>query len=122
MRRFSEAFKRPAALWITAFVLCALVALWALLRSDFHRAFNYMNALTAAGGVCIFAGLLMLVSFYGAFDFFGYAFMSRVKRKQTDYRSYQDEKKAARNRFRFLPFLITGAVFIAAGIAVTLVV
>ena len=120
MRRFSEAFKRPAALWITAFVLCALVALWALLRSDFHRAFNYMNALTAAGGVCIFTGLLMLVSFYGAFDFFGYAFMSRVKRKQTDYRSYQDEKKAARNRFRFLPFLITGAVFIAAGIAVKL--
>ena len=124
MRRF---VLHSPKVYIAALILNILVCFPVLLGKGFDRLIFYYDGMTAAGAVSILVGLLILVSYFGAFDIFGYSF-SMVKygwsdyslRRDKDYVAYKERKSAERSKkeYIFMPFIITGTVFLTVGIAI----
>ena len=68
-----------------------------------------------AGGAVFLIGMLQLVSYWGAFDTFGYSFSSfRHKSRYEDLYEYTVKKQESRrvNELTFMPFIVVGLVFL----------
>ena len=120
--------------YIAAFILCAAVSFVMLWTRGYDKAFFYYDALSAAGGICFFFGLLKLVSYFGAFDTFGYSFgkmrQNGTKRPDTPGQKehsrldslydYSNAKRAERSRseLTFMPYLLIGLLFLAVAIVI----
>ena len=116
MSPFRRWLKGSLAQCVIALVIGAVIALIVLIESDFVRIASYYDALTTAGAVVILVGLLVLVTYHGAFDIFGYAFKFHSTRRRVSYSEYMEKKKEGRSPLTFLPYLIVGAVILGAGL------
>ena len=114
-RLFLHSWKRYLAAALTALAMAGLC----LLTQGHTLRIHYVNAVTVAGAVVFLLGMLQLVSFFGAFDSFGYAFSSiGNKRRYHDLYEYVTARKEARSHreLTFMPFITVGLLVLAAGI------
>jgi len=126
--------------YIAAALAGIAISLIMLFNRGFDKAFYYYDALSTAGLVCIFFGLLKMVAYFGAFDIFTYSFrkLSRNNRRRSnsgydpmqaddperkrfeslfEY-SNQEKEKRRRSELTFIPYILVGIVFLIAGIIV----
>ena len=111
-------FRHAPKHYIIPACIGAAIALLSLLRNGFSARLHYVDALTVAGAVVIFLGLLGLVGHLGGFDVFGYSFsMFGTRRYKTLY-DYSTAKQELRSRggWTFAPYLLVGAVYLAVGL------
>ncbi len=98
------------------------VALLVLCMKGFDLKIYYVDAFGVGGAVSILLGLLMWVAAAGAFDTIGYGFstLSSVRRYKDlyEYTVWKKEKRDRRGK-PFLPFLLTGAVFLAVSFVIS---
>lgn len=98
-----------------ALVLNAVITLFVLLIKGFDLKIYYVDAFSVAGSVSILLGLLGWIVAAGAFDTIGYGFSTlSSNRKYKDLYEYTVRKneKRSRNKWAFLPYVATGAVFV----------
>ena len=116
---FRKLFLHSPVRYIVGVVLALIIGVLCLLSNGFEYRISYVDAFSVAGAVVFFVGLLQVVSFYGAFDIFGYSFSSfrRKERKYTDYVDYQTKKRAEKSnsKLTYMPFIAVGAVFFIIG-------
>lgn len=113
----NRVFRQPLRRYLAAGLVGVLTALASLWRTGFGYRLAYADALTAAGAVLILLGLLLWVSWLGAFDIFGYSVSALGRRRYKslfDYSTAHQEKRRRAGWF-FAPFLTAGAVFLLAG-------
>ena len=112
-------FRHPWKQYAAAAATAVLVTLLLLVRDGFSLRISYYNALSTAGAVTLFMGLLLMVSYFGVFDIFGYSFSTlRRQRRYKDLYEYSEAKREKRRRgdLYFLPWIIVGAGFLLAGL------
>ena len=103
--------------YIVAFIIATIITVLYLSNTSFSVLRAYADGMVTGGAVVIFFGLLVLLSNFGAFDMFSYAF-SRISRSNReryhDLYEYSEDKRIKRsaNRYVFMPYLVTGACFI----------
>ena len=99
--------------------MALIIGFLCLLSKGFEYRISYVDAFSIAGAAVFFMGLLQVMSYYGAFDIFGYSFSSfRTKeRKYIDYVDYQTKKRAEKSnsKLTYMPFIEVGAVFFIIG-------
>ena len=82
--------------------------------------FAWYDALSVAGGVTFFVGALLTVSYFGAFNLFGYVFSPGRLGEHRKYKSYAhycqiQEESRSRLAYYFVPYYVVGtAVFLIA--------
>jgi len=104
--------------YIIACVIGIGFTLLRLFTTSFDLMINYIDALTLAGGLVFFLGMLGLCSRLGAFDIFGYSFsIFRKDSKYKDMYDYKTKKEESRSRkdLTFMPFVTVGILFFAVG-------
>lgn len=107
--------------YIVAFIIAAIITILYLSNTSFLVLRAYADGMVTGGVFTIFIGLLVLLSNFGAFDMFSYAF-SRVSRSNReryhDLYEYSEDKRIKRssNRYVFMPYLVVGALFILVSI------
>ena len=116
---FRKLFMHSPVRYIVGVVLALIIGFLCLLSRGFEYRISYVDAFSVAGGVVFFIGLLQCVSYYGAFDIFGYSFSTfRKKNPQGyDYVSYREQKRAKKSAsgLTYMPFIAVGAVFFIIG-------
>ena len=115
MSFFRRVFFHSPKRYITGLLLAAALTLLILYQKGFDRTIYFVDAFSAAGGIVFLIGLLQLVSYWGAFDTFGYGISKLGNYKRyADLYEYTQKKREARGRGElvFIPFLVVGAVFI----------
>lgn len=117
---FSRLFRHKAGYYAAAAAAALAVAALMLWKNGFYGPLAYMDALTVAGAVVGFLGLLGLASHFGAFDTFGYSFSTFGNRRYENLYEYSRAKQESRSRggWTFMPFITVGAVFLLAGFLV----
>ena len=105
MSIFRRLFFHSPKRYIAAVVMNLVFSLIVLLVRGFDQLIFYYDALTAAGAISIFFGLLLLVAYFGAFDVFGFAISmfrgggsDASLRRDRDLYDYRNRKKEERNR------------------------
>lgn len=80
--------------------------------NGFHIAINYMNGLFIAGFSLLCIGGLSTLNYFGAYDFFTYAFYR--KKASMEYYNYIEQKQTKRknNNIPFGPYFLIGVIFI----------
>ena len=122
---FRRFFRHSPKGYAIALVLAAAITVLALVQRGFDLLFYYADSFGIAGGVVFFLGLLLLVSYLGAFDTFGYAFSALgSKRRYQDLADYTNAKKEKRSHeeWYFAPYITVGAVFLLVGLILSLCV
>lgn len=111
--------------YLAALVLNAVIVLLVLFARGYEYKIYYVDAFSTAGGVSILLGLLFWITAAGAFDTFGYGFsviFSNGKYKDLyEYSTRKREKRGSGGYKSFLPYLIVGAVFVAASVLISVV-
>ncbi len=110
--------------YLAALVLNAAVALLVLFVRGFEYKIYYVDAFSTAGGVSVLLGLLFWITAAGAFDTFGYGFSVIFSNgKYKDLYEYSTRKRERRGGGykSFLPYLVVGAVFVAASVLISIV-
>ena len=117
---FRKLFLHSPVRYIVGVVLALVIAFLCLISKGFEYRISYVDAFSVAGAAVFFIGLLQVVSYYGAFDIFGYSFSAfrRKERKYTDYVDYQNKKRASKSnsKLTYMPFIAVGAIFFIIGI------
>lgn len=116
---FRKLFLHSPVRYIVGVVLALIIGFLCLLSKGFEYRISYVDAFSVAGAAVFFMGLLQAMSYYGAFDIFGYSFSSfrRKERKYIDYVDYQTKKRAEKSnsKLTYMPFIAVGAVFFIIG-------
>lgn len=116
---FRKLFLHSPVRYVGGVVLALIIGFLCLLSKGFEYRISYVDAFSVAGAAVFFMGLLQAMSYYGAFDIFGYSFSSfRTKeRKYIDYVDYQTKKRAEKSnsKLTYMPFIAVGAVFFIIG-------
>ena len=115
-------FRHPPLRYLLWAGLGAVVALLSLLRSGFGLVFFWADALSAAGGVLILVGLLVLAACCGAFDTFRFSFSAlKSRRCRTLYDlSEARREKRKKGEWIFAPPLTLGAAYLLIGVLLSL--
>lgn len=105
--------------------ICVIILIINLCLNNFKELINYINGLQIGGAVVFLIGGLSLVSYFGAFDTFGYAFSKLKKDPEKNYRDMYEfvtvkAEERKENRFTFIPYFVTGLFFILIGIFLTI--
>lgn len=108
--------------YIAAFIICAVVAAFMLVTGDRGYSQNaWANALQTGGAVCFFFGLLVMVTFYGSFETFGYGVSALTGRKKYkdlyEYVKAKEEKRKT-HKLIFNPYLLSGLIVFTSGMIV----
>ena len=121
MKFLKKVFFHSLSTYIIAASICVIILIVNLSLNNFKDLINYVNGFQVGGAVVFLIGCLVLVSYFGAFDSFGYAF-SRFKKdpdkKYRDRYEYEAVKQQEREnkKFNCVPYLVTGLFFILIGI------
>ena len=106
--------------YIAGVGLATVICFVCLFTKGFDYSISFVDAFQAAGGVLFFLGLLQCVSFYGAFEIFGYGFscFRGKERRYKDYYEYQKAKQAERSRseLTYVPFIVVGIFYFSIGL------
>ena len=113
--------------YIVSLIICVTIAIvYVAFQNGWTLLFSWGNGITAGGAIMILIGLLVLVSQFGAFDIFGYAFSSLrgQKRKYHDLYEYSENKNVERKKtvYYFVPYIVVGIIVLIIGIILTYVV
>jgi hypothetical protein len=112
-------FLHSLARYIAAVIVAIIVGVICLITKGFEYRISYVNAFSVGGAIVFFLGLLQAVSFYGAFEIFGYSASSfrGKERRYKDYYEYQKAKELKRSQSElvYIPFIVVGAVFFVIG-------
>ena len=122
---FRRFFRHSPKGYAVALVLAAVITVLALVQRGFDLLIYYADSFGIAGGIVFFLGLLLLVTYLGAFDTFGYAFSALGKnRRYRDLAEYTIARKEKRSHgeWFFSPYITVGAVFLLAGLILSLCV
>lgn len=115
-------FVHPPKTWLIAVLVPLVLSIGILLIKGFDLPICYVDALSVSGALIIGYGVLSLLSFLGAFDTFGYGFSTfrGANRKYSDLYEYSQARQAKRSgaEWTFVPYIMTGVLFLAAGIIV----
>lgn len=127
MKWFKKTFIHSPIRYIIAAGLALSLVLVYLILNGFNALTYYYDACFASGMIVIFIGFFSLISYFGGFDFFGYAFSAmrgREKRKHKDYYEYATAKQETRSKqeYTFVPYFVVGASFIIIGLLILLVI
>lgn len=105
--------------YLASLVLALLAGLFrfSTLPEGIDQTLVWYEVLSVAGCVTVLIGALFTVSYYGAFDIFGYAFSSDRKsehRRYKDYVDYSEKKiaKRAREGYFFVPYYVVGIAIV----------
>ena len=101
--------------YLVGLLLAAALVLVSLFIRGFDHLIYYVDSFGIAGGAVFLIGMLQLVSYWGAFDTFGYSFSSfRHKSRYEDLYEYTVKKQESRrvNELTFMPFIVVGLVFL----------
>lgn len=115
MSFFHKVFAHSWKRYLVAVLLAVAIGLLYLFLHSFEGVLFYVDAFGIGGGVTFCIGMLMLVSFLGAFDTFAYAFSTlQSKRQYKDLYEYNNakEEKRKQSAWGFCPFLLVGLVFV----------
>ena len=118
MTFLTRLFRHAPWRYAAAFAAGAMIALLSLLRTGFGYRLAWADALTTAGGVLLFLSLLGLTAHLGAFDIFGFSVSALGRRRYKNLYEYSaaHQEKRRRTGWTFGPLLLTGAVFLLAGL------
>ena len=101
--------------YIAALILAAAVGAFrfSTLPDGINVRFAWYEILSVSGYVTFLIGALMTVSYFGAFDLFGYVFSpgrTGEHRKYKDYAHYSQKKMEKRGRegYFFVPYYVVG--------------
>lgn len=101
--------------YIAALILAVAVGAFrfSTLPEGISARFTWYEILSVSGYVTFLIGALLTVSYFGAFDIFGYAFSTfraAEKRKYKDYVQYSQQKaeKRSRGKYYFVPYYVVG--------------
>lgn len=111
IRLFLHSWKKYLILTIVGLVILLIN----LSLHDFVYLLNYISGLQIAGFVLILVGGLSLLNYYGAYDFWSYAFTRRGKNgKNGSVYEYSEEKRSKRSKLKlpFGPYFLTGTVYL----------
>ena len=116
MHLLNRIFVHPPKRYIAALFLNALVGVFRFvtLPKGIGSRFLWYEILSVSGSVTILIGALLTVSYFGAFDLFGYAFSPGrfgERRKYKDYAQYSQKmaEKRASGGYFFVPYYVVGA-------------
>ena len=105
--------------YIVALVIAVAVGLFrfSTLPVGISPWFVAYEVLSVSGYVTFLIGGLMTVSYFGAFDLFGFVFTPRGRNGQKKYKNYTEytEKKTesrAREGYFFVPYFVVGFVLV----------
>lgn len=111
--------------YIWASVLAAAVGAfrYSTLPENIDAGFIRYEVLSVSGYVTILIGALLMVSYLGAFDLFGYVFSpgrGTEHRKYKDYVHYSEQKMEKRSRegYFFVPYYVVGIVLVLLSILI----
>lgn len=90
---------------------------YSTLAEELHIGYVCYEVLSVSGYVTFLVGGLMTVSYFGAFDLFGFVFTPRGqngKKKYKNYTEYTEKKTESRTRegYFFVPYLVVGLVIV----------
>ena len=101
--------------YIGAAILAAAVGAfrYSTLPAGLNVRFVCFEVLSVAGYVTFLIGALLTVSYFGAFDLFGYVFSSGRNGEHKKYKNYahyteQRTEKRAREGYIFVPYYVVG--------------
>lgn len=121
MKLLKKLFLHSFHKYIIGASIAVIILIINLCLKNFKELINYIDGLQIGGAVVFLIGGLSFVSYYGAFDSFGYAFSKIKKDPEKVYRDMyeyvaikQEERKE--HKFPYMPYLVVGVAFILIGI------
>ena len=119
MDSFKKALFHSPGHYAVALVIAVAVGLfrYSTLPEGLNIGYVCYEVLSVAGYVTFLVGGLMTVSYFGAFDLFGFVFTPRGQNGKKKYKNYTDyTEKKTENRVRegyfFVPYLVVGVVIV----------
>ena len=121
MKFFKKVFLHSFHKYIVSATIVLIILIINLSLNNFKELIHYVNGLQIGGAIVFLIGGLSLVSYFGAFDTFGYAFSKLRKDPEKNYRDMYEfvtvkAEERKENRFTFIPYFVTGLFFILIGI------
>lgn len=108
-------FLHSYAKYIVLFCIgCALVLIY-LLANGFDYGIYYADSTFIAGAAIVISGGLSMLNYFGAYDFWGYAFSIRKQRAMNrTLPEYAEIMKGDRQKkgYTFGPYFAVGAIFL----------
>lgn len=121
MKLFKKLFIHSLDKYVISSSIVLIILIVNLSLNNFRDLINYVNGLQIGGAVIFLIGGLSLVSYYGAFDTFGYAFSKLKKDPEKHYRDMYEfvtvkAEERKEHKLPFMPYFATGLFFILIGI------
>lgn len=121
MKFLKKVFFHSLHKYIISASLVLVVLIVSLSLNNFRELIYYVNGFQIGGAIVFLIGGLSLVSYFGAFDTFGYAFSKLKKDPEKQYRDMYEfvtikEEERKEHKFTFMPYFVTGLFFILIGI------
>lgn len=106
--------------YLISFLIACLICFICLYNTSFEYIYNYSNASGTAGLALVFVGLISLANYFGAYDFFGYAFT--IKKDKMSYQDYMDKHQIKRKskNLPFGPYFAIGLLFLLISLIIKL--
>lgn len=115
MYTFRKFFLHSPGHYVGALLIAAAVTAFRMfmLPEGVGELFAWYDSLSVAGGVTFFTGALVTVSYFGAFNLFGYVFSPGRLGEHRKYKSYAhycqlQEESRARLPYYFIPYYVVG--------------
>ena len=116
-------FRHHPLHYIAAAILGAAIVTVMLLHNPSRSRMAFADAFSVAGAVVVLLGLLLLVSYFGAFEIFGFSFSAHGARRYRTLYEYSEAKKEKRSKggWTFMPYITVGAALLLIGQVIWLV-
>ena len=120
MKFLKKVFFHSLHKYIIATILVLVIFIVNLCLNNFKELIHYINGVQIGGAVVFLIGGLSLVSYFGAFDTFGYAFSKLRRNPEKNYRDMYEfvsvkEEERKDQKFSFMPYFVIGLFFILIG-------
>lgn len=123
---WKKVFFHSPITYIVCFSVCCIISLVYSYFYSFSSA-RISESILNSGIMMVFVGILVLCSFYGAFDTFAYGFQSlrsKKNRKYEDLVQYTRIKGEERSKksLPYVPFMVVGLLFVIVGIILSFII
>ena len=98
--------------YIVAFVLASVIFVVNVFNKGTNIIFNYINGLFIGGFAVSCIGGLSVLGYYGAYDFFSFAFYRQKAKMEYHEFNEMKENKRKNNNIPFVPYFVVGVFFI----------
>lgn len=124
MNLFKNIFLHSPIKYLILFLVASLIVLTNLFLNGFSYLYLYVDGFFISGFSLILVGFLSLLNYFGAYDFWSYAFS---KKKTNNYKvrlyEFSEEKKEKRKLkpLPFGPYFGVGIVFLVVSIILSII-